>query len=398
MKEDAAPPPLPYRRLNPPERTLLGPDLSNASPRARQGLIGVLEGANDPSFLAVLDEAIARLRHLWRTENADTFLIPGSEETALEAALLNALQPGETAVVASSGFFGERLADAAERCGANVIRVVAPPGEAVSQAALRDALSGQTTRLLATLHGDGSTGVQQPLAGLGELAHAHGALLLVDSRWTISAVEVPHDELGIDIGVAGSQKAISAYPGLGLISFSERAAAVYAARQQPVRSPSLDLAQLRRFREDERAAQTMPAPIVYALTELLQLISEQGLEYRASRLANRRDALVAAFEELGLSVYAQPEFRLPTVTAIKVPDGIDAAAIRQQLLAPYRIDIGGGLGDLRGVVWRVGILGHSAQPTFLLALVTLLEIFLEGAGQPIRERGAAARTLLTHLD
>ena len=199
-------------------------------------------------------------------------------------------------------------------------------------------------------------------------------------------------------GVAGSQKAISAYPGLGLISFSERAAAVHAARQQPVRSPSLDLAQLRRFREDERAAQTMPAPIVYALTELLQLISEQGLEYRASRLANRRDALVAAFEELGLSVYAQPEFRLPTVTAIHVPAGVDAGTIRQQLLAPYRIDIGGGLGDLRGKVWRVGILGHSAQPTFLLALVTLLEIFLEGAGQPIRERGAAARTLLTHLD
>ncbi len=398
MSGDATPPPLPYRRLNPPERTLLGPDLSNASPRARQGLIGVLEGANDPSFLAVLEEAIARLRHLWRTENEDTYLIPGSEETALEAALLNALQPGETAVVASSGFFGERLADAAERCGANVIRVVAPPGEAVSQAALREALAQQPTRLLATLHGDGSTGVQQPLAGLGELAHAHDALLLVDSRWTISAVEVPHDALGIDIGVAGSQKAISAYPGLGLISFSERAAAVYAARQQRVGSPSLDLAQLRRFREDERAAQTMPAPIVYALTELLQLISEQGLEYRASRMANRRDALVAAFAELGLSVYAQPDFRLPTVTAIKVPNGIDAAAIRQQLLAPYRIDIGGGLGDLRGKVWRVGILGHSAQPTFLLALVTLLEIFLEGAGQPIRERGAAARTLLTHLD
>ena len=161
MTEVAAPPPLPYRRLNPPERTLLGPDLSNASPRARQGLIGVLEGANDPNFLAVLEEAIARLCHIWGTDNADTYLIPGSEETALEAALLNALQPGETAVVASSGFFGERLAEAAERCGAHVIRVVAPAGEAVSREALRDALGRQPTRLLATLHGDGSTGVQQ---------------------------------------------------------------------------------------------------------------------------------------------------------------------------------------------------------------------------------------------
>ncbi len=398
MSDGAAPPPLPYRRLNPPERTLLGPDLSNASPRARQGLIGVLEGANDPGFLAVLDEAIARLRRLWRTDNGDTFLVPGSEETALEAALLNALQPGETAVVAVSGFFGERLAGAAERCGAQVVRVAAPAGAAVSLEALRDALGGQPTRLLAALHGDGSTGVQQPLAGLGELAHAHGALLLVDSRWTISAVDVPHDELGIDIGVAGSQKAISAYPGLGLITFSERAAAVHAARRQPVASPSLDLAQLRRFREDERAAQTMPAPIVYALTELLQLISEQGMEYRASRMVNRRDALVVAFEELGLSVHARPAFRLPTVTAFNAPAGVDAEAIRRQLLAPYRIDIGGGLGDLRGAVWRVGMLGHSAQPTFLLALVTLMEILLEAAGHSIRERGAAARALLAHLD
>lgn len=398
MSDATAPPPLPYRRLNPPERTLLGPDLSNASPRARQGLIGVLEGANDASFLAVLEEASARLRHIWGTDNEDTYLIPGSEETALEAALLNALQAGETAVVAISGFFGERLAEAAERCGAQVIRVVAPAGEAVSREALREALGRGPTRLLATLHGDGSTGVQQPLDGLGELAHAQGALLLVDSRWTISAVDLPHDELGIDIGVAGSQKAISAYPGLGLLTFSERAAAVHAARQQPVSSPSLDLAQLRRFRDDERAAQTMPAPIVYALTELLQLICEQGMEYRVSRMVNRRDALLAAFEELNLSVYARPEFRLPTVSAIKVPAGVDAAAIRQQLLAPYRIDIGGGLGDLRGRVWRTGILGHSAQPTFLLALVTLLEIFLEEAGHPVRARGAAARSLLNHLD
>ena len=248
------------------------------------------------------------------------------------------------------------------------------------------------------MHGDGSTGIQQPLAGLGALAREQGALLLVDTRWTISAVACPLDALGIDIAVAGSQKAISAYPGLGLISFSARAAAAHAARQQPVASPSLDLAQLRRFREDERAAQTMPAPIVYALTELLQLICEQGLEYRVERMVNRRDALVAALAELGLSVYAKAACRLPTVTAFNAPAGVDAAAIRQQLLAPYRIDIGGGLGDLRGKIWRVGILGHSAQPTFLLALVTLLEIFLEAAGHAIDERGAAARALLHHLD
>ena len=203
----------------------------------RQGLIGVLEGANDPSFLAVLEEAIARLRHLWRTENADTFLIPrlgrdGARSGSAERAATgrNGRRRQQRLLRRTAGGCGRAL-----RCPRDPRRGAA--GEAVSQAALREALSGQPTRLLATLHGEGSTGVQQPLAGLAELAHAHGALLLVDSRWTISAVNCPLDELGIDIGVAGSQKAISAYPGLGLISFSERAAAVMPRASSPSAAP-----------------------------------------------------------------------------------------------------------------------------------------------------------------
>jgi len=392
------PEPVPYRRLNPPERMILNPDLSNASPRSRQGLIAILEGATDPDFLKVMDEATALLRHLWDTENKETYLIPGSEETALEAALVNCLEPGDVALVGVTGFFGERMAQAAERCGARVVRLFAEPGTALSAEVIEEALKTHRPKVLALLHGDGSTGIEQPLTRLGALVHAYDALLLVDSRWTLSALDLHVDALEIDLCIAGSQKAVSAYPGLGLLTFSARAVKAYATRQQPVLSWSLDLAHLRQYRTDERAAQTMPAPIVYALTELLQLIHEQDMPYRIRRMVNRRDAVVAALESLGLEIYAQPGHRLPTVTAVLVPDGIDADKVRHRLLRPYRIDIGGGLGDLTGQVWRIGVMGHSAQPTFFLALVTLLEIILEEEGHAIPKPGEASRILLNRLD
>ncbi len=387
-----------YRRLNPPERTLLGPDLSNASPRAHQGLIAILEGATDPTFLKVVDEALALLKVLWGTKNADTYLIPGSEETALEAALVNALEPGDTAVVGVCGFFGERIAQAAERTGAAVVRVVAEAGKAVTAEALEAAVKQHQPKLLAVMHGEGATGIEQPLTHLARIAHDAGALLVVDTRWTLSALDYSVDALEIDLCVAGSQKAISAYPGLGLISFSPRAADAFARRKTPVLSWTLDLGNLRLYRTEERVIQTVPAPIIYALTELLQLTYEQGITYRATRMVNRRDAVVAGLETLGLQIYAAPECRLSTVTAVRVPEGIDQDQIRQGLLNPYRIDIGGGLGDLRGKLWRIGILGHSAQPTFLLSLINLLESLLQAQGYPVQEPGQAGKTLLAHLD
>lgn len=387
-----------YARLNPPERTLLGPDLSNPSPRARQALINILQGATDPSFLGVVEEVLTLLRHLWGTSNPDTFIIPGAEETALEAALFNLLEPGDTAVVCIAGYFGERMAQMVERVGAHVIRVKASHGKAVEFADIEMALSGSSVKLLAVLHGDGSTGVEQPLNGLGALAHRHGALLLVDARWTLGALDLQVDPLEIDVCVAGSQKGLSAYPGLGLITFSERAAEAYRRRKQPVSSWSLDLENLRRYRTDERAFQTMPAPIVYALTEMLQLAYEQNMSYRIRRHVNRRDALVAGLEALGLSIYADQSCRLPTVTGVWVPDGIDQDRVRERLRNPYRIDIGGGLGELQGKLWRIGIMSHSAQPTFLLGLISLLEIILQEEGYSVNSGGAASRVLLAHLE
>lgn len=390
--------PIRYKRLNPPERMLLGPDLSNASPRARQGLIAVLEGAGDPSFLKVMEEALTLLRWLWGTENQDTFIIPGSEETALMAGLANLIEPGDAVVVSVAGFFGQRLAETAARLGAKVVPILADPGQAVDPEVIRDALRAQDARLLAVLHGDGSTGVEQPLDGLGKLAREHGALLLVDSRWTTGALDLNIHRLGIDVCVAGSQKAISAYPGLGLVTFSPRAVEARQRRHSPVVDWTLDLDNLRDYAREERAVQTIPAPLVYAFTEMLQLAYEQDMRYRISRHVNRRDALVAGLEALNLELYAKPGYRLPTVTTVMVPAGIDQDRVREQLLNPYRIDIGGGLGELRGQLWRIGIMSHSAQPTYLLSFLTLLEVILEKEGYSIPKRGSAVRALLDNLE
>ena len=387
-----------YGRLNPPERTLLGPDLSNASPRARQGLIATLEGATDSQFLKVLDLAIKLLRNLWGTQNQDTFLLPGTEETALEAGLMNVLEPGDVALVCVSGFFGERMAQTAEHLGARVVRLVAEPGRAVELDVIQQTVKKYQPRICAVLHGDGSTGVQQPLEGLGAVAHEAGSLLLVDARWTLGALDLKIDQLGIDICVAGSQKATSAYPGLGLVTFSAKAARVYEQRSAPVPNWSLDMQNLRAYQTEARAAQTFPAPILYAFTEMMQLTYEQDMPYRIRRHVNRRDALVAGLEALHLEVYAHSDHRLPTVTAIVVPESVDQDLVRKKMLIPYRIDIGGGLGDMQGKLWRVGVMSHSAQPTYLLAFITLLEIILEEQGYPIQNPGAATRALLANLD
>jgi alanine-glyoxylate transaminase / serine-glyoxylate transaminase / serine-pyruvate transaminase len=387
-----------YKRLNPPERTLFGPDLSNSSPRARQGLIGILEGATDPDYLKVIEEARGLLRSLWRTANEDTFLVPGTEEAGMEAVLVNMLEPGDTAVVATAGWNGDRLAEATMRVGAKVVKVEAEWGRAVPSEAIAAATSKHRPRLLLVVHGEASTGIQQPLEGLGDIAHASGALLAVDACSTTALVDLRVDDWGIDACWSGSQKGLSAYPGLALVTFSPRAAERFEQRKQPVASYYFDLAGLRAFATDDRHHQTSPSPLVYALTEVLQLAYEQQMEYREGRHRNRRDALVAALETMGLKVLGEPEHRLPAVTVVEVPAGVDGHRVRDRLLKPFRIDIGGGVGRWRDRVWRIGIMSHSAQPSFLVQFVALLETILAEEGYPIPRPGAAVRAAVAKLE
>jgi alanine-glyoxylate transaminase/serine-glyoxylate transaminase/serine-pyruvate transaminase len=387
-----------YRRLNPSERTLLGPDLSNPSPRARQGLIGTLQGANDPEFLGVLDHARTLLRDLWRTENPDTFIFPGSEEAGLEAVLANLIEPGDVVAVEVIGFAGERLAEAAGRLGADVVRVEAPWGSPLQPEALERTLEEHRPRLVALTHGDASTGVLQPLPSLIELAHAGGALVAADLCSTTAVVDVPVDDLGLDACWTGSQKGLSAYPGLALVTFGADAIERVESRKRPVGSWYFELEGLRSFEHDERRHQTLPTPLVYALTEMLELAYEQGMEYRESRHHNRHAALVAALETLGLKIRSRPEHRLPSVVVVEVPTGVDAEQIRTDLRRLYRIDVAGGVGRWAGDVWRVGILSHSAQPSYLVQFVSVLEVLLAAEGYHVPEPGASVQTLIAGLD
>ena len=387
-----------YRRLNPSERTLLGPDLSNPSPRARQGLIATLLGANDPEFLGVFEHARSLLRDLWRTDNSDTFIFPGSEEAGAEAVLANLIEPGDTVAAAVIGFAGERLGQAAERMGADVVRMEAEWGSPLQPETLERALAEHRPRLVVLAHGDSSTGVLQPLADLVELAHESGALVAVDLTSTTAIVDVPVDELGLDACWTGSQKGLSAYPGLALVTFGSEAAERIEARRRPVASWYFELEGLRNFEGDERRHQTVPAPLVYALTEMLELAYEQGMDYREGRHHNRQAALIGAFETLGLRIRSSPEHRLPSVVVVEVPERIDPEGIRSDLRRLYRIDVAAGLGRWAGEVWRVGIQSHSAQPSYLVQLVSVLEVLLAAEGYPIAEPGAAVQALTGALD
>lgn len=386
------------RRLNPSERTLFGPDLSNASPRARQGLIAMLQGANDPEFLRVLDEARGLLRELWRTENEDTFIFPGSEEAGLEAVLVNLLEPDDIMLVCVAGYGGERIAEAAARITSRVARLDAPWGTAIAPEALREALERDRPKVVALVHGEGSTGVLQPLPELAALVHEYGAVLAVDLSLTTAVVEVLVDEWGLDACWAGSQKGLSAYPGLALVTFGRAAVERIEGRGVPVRSWVFELDGLRSVALDERRHQTLPAPLIFALVEVLQLAREQSMDYREGRHRNRRDALVAALETLGLEVLADPAVRLPSVTVVRVPDGVDGGRIRQRLLSSFRIDIGGGLGEWKDDVWRIGILSHSAQPAFLVQFISILEVLLAEEGYNVVAPGGAARKAIDVLE
>lgn len=387
-----------YKRLNPPERTLFGPDLSNASPRARQGLIAVLEGATDPDYLKVIEEARSLLRSLWKTANEDTFLLPGTEEAGMEAVLVNLLEPGDTAVVATAGWNGDRLAVAAERVGAKVVEVEGEWGRPVSREAIEAAVARHRPRVLLAVHGEASTGILQPLQGLGDIAHESGALFAVDACSTTALVDLKVDDWDIDACWSGSQKGLSAFPGLALVTFSPRAVQRFEQRRQPVSSYYFDLAGLRAFASDDRHHQTSPAPLVYALTEVLQLAYEQQMDYREGRHRNRRDALVAALETMGLTVLGEPEHRLPSVTVVEIPAGIDGNRVREKLLRPFRIDIGGGVGRWRDRVWRIGIMSHSAQPSFLVQFVAVLEALLAEEGYAIPHPGVAVRAAVAMLE
>jgi len=343
---------------------LCGPGPSNAPPEVLEALARPLVGHLDPRFLDLLDATKARLRRVFDTRNRVTFPVSGTGSAGMEAVLVNCLEPGETVVVGCNGVFGNRIAALAERLGGTAIRVEAPWGRAVPLEALCEATVAHAPAILAVVHGETSTGVCQPLDHLADLAHEYGSLLLVDCVTSLGGAPLHLDDSQIDLAYSGTQKCLNCPPGLAPVSFSARAVEKFRARSTPVPSFYLDLGELLAYLDEDRPTRayhhTAPVSMIAALHAALALVLEEGLEHRWLRHHEASARLIAGLEELGCPALVPGPERLPPLTTVEVPDGVDEAAVRRRLLEEHDIEIGAGLGPLAGRVWRIGLMGINA--------------------------------------
>jgi len=350
-------------------------------------LIASVEGANDADFRRVLAEVRRLAAVVFQLAEGEVTVLPALEEAAPEAILSSLLPPEAKVVVGICGAYGERLARVARDQGCAVTTVEAGRGDVVPVPSLIDAVRRERPQALLLMHGEGATGALQPLDHLGAACHQVDTLLLVDASFTLAGVDLRCTEWGVDVAWTGTQRCLSAIAGLTLIALSPQG-------MQRLRSPATGHLHLRRALDG--AYDTFPAPLLYALDEVLQLCIDQGLTYRFSRIANRQQALIAGLEALGLEVAAKPDVRLPSVTTVRVPPGVDGEEIRRLLLAHFRMEIGGPIDSVLGPVWRVGIMGHSAAPANILLLLSALEVLLEQQEWRVH-RGAGARAALSML-
>jgi alanine-glyoxylate transaminase/serine-glyoxylate transaminase/serine-pyruvate transaminase len=352
-----------------------------------------LLGHLDPNFLQVMDDVADMLRLVFRTENDLTLPISGTGSAGMEAALVNVIEPGDTIVVGINGFFGERIAQIAERYGAAVHRVEATWGHPVDPDAIEAELKRHSAvKAVAFVHAETSAGVLTPPRQIVELAHNHDALALVDTVTSLGGVDVDVDGWGADVCFSGTQKCLGCPPGLAPLTIGPRAETVIQDRKTPVQSWYLDTTLLRRYWSGTRVYHhTAPISMTYGLREGLRVVLEEGMEARIQRHARVSSALRTGLEALGLRLFAQEGYRLPTLTTVRIPDGVDDATVRSALLERYSIEIGGGLGPVAGQVWRIGLMGENATASSVLTLLSALEDLLPENGYEIgRGEGVAA--------
>jgi aspartate aminotransferase-like enzyme len=369
--------------LLPSPRILLGPGPSMADPRALRAMATPLLGQFDPEFTVIMGEVMALCRFAFQTDNATTFPVSGTGRAGLEAAVASLIEPGDRVVVGECGNFGLLLVEIAERCGADVVPVRAEWGRVIEPEAIESALQGGRTKLVALIHGETSTGVLQPLQEVVPLVHRYDALLLVDAVVTFGGCEVAVDRWGLDIAVAATQKCLSCPSGLAPLTFNARTASLFEARRHKIQSNYLDLAQLSRYWSTDRFNHhTAPTAMVYGLREALRALQAEGLEPRFVRHRLHSGALRAGIAALGLRLFGQEPWarRLPMLTPVMVPEGIDDFRVRQILLQDFGIEIGAAFGPLLGRVWRIGTMGCSATRQNVLLCLAALEAVLRREG------------------
>jgi alanine-glyoxylate transaminase/serine-glyoxylate transaminase/serine-pyruvate transaminase len=351
-------------------------------PRVYRAMASPLVGHLDPWFLEMMGEVQVLLRRVFQTQNRITFPISASGSGGIEAAVLNPLEEGDTCIVCVNGMFSERMAIIAERTPAKVIRVEGAYGHPVDPEDVRRAGKGKKIKFVGLAHGETSTAVVHRISDFRTVADELGALLVVDTVATLAGVPLDVDRQRIDICFSGSQKAISAPPGMAPITVNKQVEDLMAARKKPVQSWYFDLTPIMNYWGKERTYHhTAPVSLVFALREALRLVVEEGLEARWERHLHNQQALVGGLEAMGLELFVpNPADRLVTVTGVKVPAGLDDKKVRQQLLDEFNLEIAGGFGPLKGKVWRVGLMGYSSQKNNVLLFLAALEKVLLDQG------------------
>lgn len=371
--------------FNPPTRLLMGPGPSGAHPRVIRAMGAPILGHLDPAFLDIMDQTNEMLREVMRTGNRMTLATPGTGTSGMEAAVMNLVEPGNKVICGICGYFGERIAQMAERAGGVVTRVQSPWGSPTDLAAVESAAKAAgNVKLITIVHAETSTGALTPVEPFAALAKRQGALLLVDCVTSLGGVPVEVDAWGADAVYSGTQKCLSAPPGMAPLTLSPAAWDAVKAREVPCNTWYLDLSLLEAYWDERRAYHhTAPISMVYALHQALAVVLEEGLEARWARHERNGRALQAGLEAMGLTLHADEGYRLSVLTTVRIPEGADDAAVRKTLLTRNSIEIGGGLGDLKGKVWRVGLMGESSTAGNVL-------FFLTSLGKILREQNVKA--------
>ncbi|MEO0349361.1 MAG: alanine--glyoxylate aminotransferase family protein [Cyanobacteria bacterium P01_A01_bin.15] len=356
-----------------PERLLLGPGPSNAHPDVVAAMNRQPIGHLDPVYLDLMDEVQAMMRYVWQTENPMTLPISGTGSAAMEATLANAVEPGDVVLVGVNGYFGKRLVDMAGRYRADVRSISKPWGQVFSLGELRAALEEHRPAILALVHAETSTGARQPLEGVGDLCREFDCLLLIDTVTSLGAIPIFLDEWKVDMAYSCSQKGLSCPPGSSPFTMGERALQKLDKRQTKVANWYLDISLLRNYWGKGRTYHhTAPVNMTYAIREALSLVAQEGVENAWERHQKTAEKLWDGLADLGLSCHVDKEYRLPTLTTVKVPDGVDAKAVTSKLLSDHNMEIGNGLGELGGKVWRIGLMGYNSQPENVDRVLTAL--------------------------
>ncbi len=376
----------------PPIRTLMGPGPSDVHPRVTAAMARPTIGHLDPAFVTMMDEMKGMLQYAMQTQNALTIPVSAPGSAGMETCFVNLVEPGDKVIVCQNGVFGGRMKENVERAGGTAVMVQDAWGEAVDPNKLEEALKANPdAKVVAFVHAETSTGVQSDAKILAEIARKHDCLTIVDAVTSLGGTPVLVDEWGIDAIYSGSQKCLSCTPGLSPVSFSERATDAIKGRKTKVQSWFLDLNLVMGYwGEGAKRAYHHTAPInpLYALHEALVMLQEEGLENAWARHRNMHNALKAGLEAMGIGFLVDEAHRLPQLNAVRVPEGVDEAAVRARLLQEYNLEIGAGLGDLAGKIWRIGLMGYAANLRNVIFCLGALEKVLSDMKAPI-EKGVA---------